>query len=92
MSDDYPEKYLGIQDERDKGSSILDYKDEAKTFGAGSIIAGGILLPAEMAEDVYGPSDLYDDSAEFAWDLYFEGSEWVHEGVEVSFDIINSFL
>lgn len=92
MSDDYPEKHLGIQDERDSDSSILDYRDEVKALGAGSIIAGGILFPAEMAEEVYGPSDFYQDSTEFAQDMYFEGSEWVHEGLEVSFDVINSLL
>lgn len=92
MEDDYPKNYSGIQDERDNGSSIFDYRDEAKAFGAASIISGGIMLPAEISEDVYGPSDLYHDSAEITQDLYVEGSEWIHEGVEISFDVISSLL
>lgn len=92
MNDDFPESYSGIQDNRDSSSSLLDYRDEIKALGAGSVIASGMILPAEMAEDVYGPSDLYQDSAEVAQDLYFEGSERAHEGLEISFDVINSIL
>lgn len=92
MNDDFPENYSGIQDNRDSNSSLFDYKDEIKALGAGSVIASGIMLPAEIAEGVYGPSDLYEDSVEVGADLYFEGSELVHEGIEISFDLINSVL
>lgn len=92
MRDDFPENYSGIQEKREDTSSIPDYRNEILAALSGTFLAGTMIAPTEISEEAYGPSELYEDANQVAYDLLLEGSSFAQEGLETSFDIINSFL